>query len=318
MARAELMGLMEALEKVRAGDRPRGAGIELNTKTKMFSAAANPANTENHDAEPNTLVAPVDMGLPGSMPRRSTLRPSGSRSRSAWRWAARSPRRAASRGRTTSTRISARTTRSASTTSRSRSRARSRSTWATARRSWCRSSARTWRRTRASSLTWAVGRSHPGRVELAGRLQPRLGRAARRDRDAPDLRGRAPRTGARQGVPGDHPRYRDRDGHLGGPDGAGQCALRRERVAASARSREARHPHRDEERQLDALGRARRALRDPAPGGASSPQVARSRRRPGTGTRTRGRPRRVARSRTPTITATSPSQTCCLSHPARS
>ncbi|GGO61370.1 aspartyl/glutamyl-tRNA(Asn/Gln) amidotransferase subunit B [Microbacterium nanhaiense] len=42
--------------------------VELNTKTKMFSAAGNPANEEFHDAEPNTLVAPVDLGLPGSMP----------------------------------------------------------------------------------------------------------------------------------------------------------------------------------------------------------------------------------------------------------
>jgi len=42
--------------------------VELNTKTKMFSAAANPAHSDNHGAEPNTLVAPVDMGLPGSLP----------------------------------------------------------------------------------------------------------------------------------------------------------------------------------------------------------------------------------------------------------
>jgi len=42
--------------------------VELNTKTKMFSAAGNPANEEFHDAEPNTLIAPVDLGLPGSMP----------------------------------------------------------------------------------------------------------------------------------------------------------------------------------------------------------------------------------------------------------
>ncbi|HLT67191.1 MAG TPA: Asp-tRNA(Asn)/Glu-tRNA(Gln) amidotransferase subunit GatB [Microbacterium sp.] len=42
--------------------------VELNTKTKMFSAAGNPANEEFHDSEPNTLVAPVDLGLPGSMP----------------------------------------------------------------------------------------------------------------------------------------------------------------------------------------------------------------------------------------------------------
>lgn len=42
--------------------------VELNTETKMFSPAPNPANEANHDAAPNTLVAPVDIGLPGSLP----------------------------------------------------------------------------------------------------------------------------------------------------------------------------------------------------------------------------------------------------------
>ena len=42
--------------------------VELNTETKMFSGAANPAHERNHGALPNTLVAPVDMGLPGSLP----------------------------------------------------------------------------------------------------------------------------------------------------------------------------------------------------------------------------------------------------------
>ncbi|MFS0867322.1 Asp-tRNA(Asn)/Glu-tRNA(Gln) amidotransferase subunit GatB [Microbacterium sp. 179-B 1A2 NHS] len=42
--------------------------VELNTETKMFSPAGNPAHPSNHDAAPNTLVAPVDMGLPGSLP----------------------------------------------------------------------------------------------------------------------------------------------------------------------------------------------------------------------------------------------------------
>ncbi|WP_156759603.1 Asp-tRNA(Asn)/Glu-tRNA(Gln) amidotransferase subunit GatB [Microbacterium karelineae] len=42
--------------------------VELNTKTKMFSSAGNPANEEFHAAAPNTLIAPVDLGLPGSMP----------------------------------------------------------------------------------------------------------------------------------------------------------------------------------------------------------------------------------------------------------
>ncbi|MFE6733742.1 Asp-tRNA(Asn)/Glu-tRNA(Gln) amidotransferase subunit GatB [Microbacterium sp. NPDC057650] len=42
--------------------------VELNTRTKMFSDAPNPANEEFHGAEPNTLIAPVDLGLPGSLP----------------------------------------------------------------------------------------------------------------------------------------------------------------------------------------------------------------------------------------------------------
>lgn len=42
--------------------------VELNTATKMFSGAPNPAHPDNHDAAPNTLVAPVDMGLPGALP----------------------------------------------------------------------------------------------------------------------------------------------------------------------------------------------------------------------------------------------------------
>lgn len=42
--------------------------VELNTATKMFSSAGNPANSANHEVGPNTLVAPVDMGLPGALP----------------------------------------------------------------------------------------------------------------------------------------------------------------------------------------------------------------------------------------------------------
>ena len=42
--------------------------VELNTNTKMFSDAPNPANEAYHAAEPNTLIAPVDLGLPGSLP----------------------------------------------------------------------------------------------------------------------------------------------------------------------------------------------------------------------------------------------------------
>ena len=42
--------------------------VELNTNTKMFSDAPNPANEKYHAAAPNTLIAPVDLGLPGAMP----------------------------------------------------------------------------------------------------------------------------------------------------------------------------------------------------------------------------------------------------------
>ncbi|MBA8815927.1 aspartyl-tRNA(Asn)/glutamyl-tRNA(Gln) amidotransferase subunit B [Microbacterium halimionae] len=67
MAKAQLMDFDEALEMF---EPVMGfeVHVELNTKTKMFSPAANPAALENHGAAPNTLVAPVDMGLPGAMP----------------------------------------------------------------------------------------------------------------------------------------------------------------------------------------------------------------------------------------------------------
>lgn len=67
MTRAALMDFDEALERF---DPVIGleVHVELNTNTKMFSPAPNPANSANHDAAPNTLVAPVDMGLPGSLP----------------------------------------------------------------------------------------------------------------------------------------------------------------------------------------------------------------------------------------------------------
>jgi len=42
--------------------------IELNTQTKMFSDAPNPAAAGNEPHEPNTTITPVDLGLPGSLP----------------------------------------------------------------------------------------------------------------------------------------------------------------------------------------------------------------------------------------------------------
>jgi aspartyl-tRNA(Asn)/glutamyl-tRNA(Gln) amidotransferase subunit B len=67
MAREKLMDFDEALERY---EPVLGfeVHVELNTATKMFSGAPNPAHPANHGAAANTLVAPVDMGLPGSLP----------------------------------------------------------------------------------------------------------------------------------------------------------------------------------------------------------------------------------------------------------
>ena len=42
--------------------------VELNTQTKMFSDAPNPAASGADHGEPNTMITPVDLGLPGSLP----------------------------------------------------------------------------------------------------------------------------------------------------------------------------------------------------------------------------------------------------------
>lgn len=62
MARAELMDFDKALELF---EPVLGfeVHVELNTKTKMFSSAPN-----SFGREPNTDLAPVDLGLPGSLP----------------------------------------------------------------------------------------------------------------------------------------------------------------------------------------------------------------------------------------------------------
>ncbi len=62
MAKADLMDFDKALEMF---EPVLGfeVHVELNTKTKMFSGAPN-----SFGREPNTDLAPVDLGLPGSMP----------------------------------------------------------------------------------------------------------------------------------------------------------------------------------------------------------------------------------------------------------
>jgi len=67
MAAAKLMDFDKALE-IFEPVLGFEVHVELNTNTKMFSDAPNPANEAYHAAEPNTLIAPVDLGLPGSLP----------------------------------------------------------------------------------------------------------------------------------------------------------------------------------------------------------------------------------------------------------
>lgn len=42
--------------------------VELSTRTKMFTRALNAARPEQYGAEPNTLIDPVVLGLPGALP----------------------------------------------------------------------------------------------------------------------------------------------------------------------------------------------------------------------------------------------------------
>jgi len=67
MAKAELMDYDRALELF---EPVLGfeVHVELNTQTKMFSDAPNPAALGNTLQEPNTMITPVDLGLPGSLP----------------------------------------------------------------------------------------------------------------------------------------------------------------------------------------------------------------------------------------------------------
>jgi aspartyl-tRNA(Asn)/glutamyl-tRNA(Gln) amidotransferase subunit B len=67
MARADLMDYEKALELFEPVIGLE-VHVELNTTTKMFSSAPNPANSAFHGAEPNTLITPVCLGLPGSLP----------------------------------------------------------------------------------------------------------------------------------------------------------------------------------------------------------------------------------------------------------
>lgn len=67
MAKDQLMDLDKALELF---EPVLGfeVHVELSTKTKMFSAAPNPAAGDEALVEPNTMITPLCLGLPGSLP----------------------------------------------------------------------------------------------------------------------------------------------------------------------------------------------------------------------------------------------------------
>lgn len=67
MAKDDLMDWDKALEMF---DPVLGfeVHVELSTETKMFSSAPNPAALDAAHQEPNTLITPLCLGLPGSLP----------------------------------------------------------------------------------------------------------------------------------------------------------------------------------------------------------------------------------------------------------
>ena len=155
-------------------------------------------------------------------------------------------------------------------------------------------------------------RPHPRQRLLADRLQPRR-RAARRDRQP----ARHPHARAGQGVRERTARDPRRRRCVRREDGGGLDARRRQRQRP-APGRRARHPLRDQERQLGALGRPGHRVRGAAPG-----RHARGRRVDPPGDAPLGRDRRThphacAARRTPTTTGTSRSPISSSSIPTPS
>ena len=180
----------------------------------------------------------------------------------------------------------------------------------TARRTASRSSVSTSRRTPASRCTSVA----PPVASTAPttRSSTTTAPAFRSSRSSPS-RSRHRRDGAagRAGVRHRAARAPARARCLRRADGAGLPALRRQRFARAARVDRVRHPHRDQERQLVALGRARRRATRSSGRRRSSTRADGSSRRPGTSTRTPAR-RRAGRSKEEAqTTATSPSPTSC-------
>ena len=227
-------------------------------------------------------------------------------SRSAWGSPsdARSPRRAASPGRTTSTPTSARTTRSRSTTSPSPSRGRSRSSWPTGRSSRCPSSGRTWKRMPASSRTSAappaVSRGRSTRSWTTTAPVCLSWKSSRSRSSGPNIGHPSwpPRTCARFVTWCSRSASRRRAWSAAISDATRMCLCGRAGRRSSERAPRPRTSTRCVPSSAPCATRS--SVKQP-----SSPRAGRSRRRRGTGTKTPGPRRRVDPSRMPTTTATS-------------
>ena len=139
-----------------------------------------------------------------------------------------------------------------------------------ARRCGSRSSARTWRRTPASPLH-VGGADRPDLTAPSTRCWTTTGPACRWSRSSP-----RPIVGTKASAPGGGPGLRRRAAgsaeipwRVRCSDGPGVAALRRQPVADAGRQPGARHPDRDQERQLAAVGGAGGPVRDHPAGGRS-------------------------------------------------
>ena len=191
MAKGELMDFDKALELFEPVHRLRGARRAEHQDEDVLGRAE-PANSAFHGAEPNTLVTPVDLGLPGSLPVVNEQAVRYSISLGLALGCSDRRRRAASRARTTSTPTSAKNYQISQYDEPIAFEGSVEVELADGTRLHGADRARAHGGGRRQAhARRRLDRPHPGRRVLARRLQPRR-RAARRDRHEADLRRRAP------------------------------------------------------------------------------------------------------------------------------
>ena len=272
-----------------ADEHPTSSGVDLDDRGSSSSASRStpswpppPRCSPRRPTSSATSPTPTSTRSRSACPARcrcSTSRPSSSAIRVGLALNCVIAPLGSSPGRTTSTRTCRRTTRSASTTSRSTSTAGSSCPTATVvgiERAHLEED------TGKSTHMGGGGRIHGADV-LARRLQPRR-RAAARDRRQARPAHRPSRPGPTSPSCALDPRRHRR---LRREDGGGLDAGRRQRVGPPGRRRRARHPLRDQERQLAARRSggpsstrpaARSTCSRPASGSAGDPPLGRGRR----------------------------------------